>query len=273
MPPLFGYRRKLLASDGQLASSRGCCCSGGDPDDGTPPPPPPAGPDCPCALFDDCSITVTYDGETFVELEPYVKPYGLWEIAGGGADIEVVRMVYPVRVSCTGPTAIFSNCGEPGQSVLHHLFIWYGTPQFGFPFSSRNVFTSYWRFDIDADPNEACPNEIAGLNVAATEVARFQGTFLTRSGECGLTCRDIVEKTKTEVFTVPPLFFNAYKWQTPQWMDNVPNAKFANQFGITHPILGQSVFSQVPENGDEFWPCDLPIWDVQHPQVSVVCPP
>jgi len=280
--PLFGYRGKLVAAEGGgIAASQECCCE--EPPADEPGYPPPSGPDCGCGVFSSCTIQVSYDGLTValpqtVGSSVYYKTVGDYTFWLGGRNLLISNIYRSLLINargfCTNAKAtVFGSCGIPNQSLLYHLSLVYGVPG-----NAKNSFTAYFRYNIDALATQPCPGAVGGRQVTVSEVARIPSTgFYGNPADCGLSCEEIFRRAKVAAQQASPFGFAeyvvrlfgllwSYKWSNLRWatysQQQIPGV-------LPDPIRGDQ--QDAPD--DELWPCDAPIWDVQHPRVSITCPP
>lgn len=250
-----------------MASSENCCCEE-DSEEGVVPP---SGPDCGCPSFANCTVTVSYDGLTVTKLHRNLVAEFWYKSAGqygfrispgliGNPSIDRVCLINSNDVCTAAPRAITGSCGVPNTSALYHLDIAYGTNN-----RAANSFHSYYRYNVDADPSQPCPNSVAGKTITVSEVARMP-TGSVNPSECGKSCRQILESFRAvsgAFFEYLPNF--SYTWGNIVW---APYQGSPNVPG-NDPLRGQ----YITPVADEEWPCQLPLYDQQRPQVSVVCPP
>lgn len=278
---LYGQDGTLIDAGGGIASSDSCCCDVGA--DETPYPPP-SGPDCGCDVFRVCTVQVSYDGLTVAlpqnaGFQVYYKTVGTYTIWLGGrnffsASIDRTLGITPRDFCNNSKIRVVGSCGVPDQFLLYHLILVYGANQ---P-SAKNAFTAYFRYNIDALAAQPCPGEIGGRQVTVSEVARIPSfAVLANPADCGLSCEEIFRRFKAEAQQASPFGFAEYVVRLAGllWSFRWSNLRWATYQGqqnlgvLPDPIRGDQ--QDAPD--DELWPCDAPIWNVEHPRVSITCPP
>jgi hypothetical protein len=263
---LFRFGGKFISKGVNLGTSEDCCCDSSPPDE---PDPPPSGPPCPCAQFLDCTVTITYEGATIVALHKnldqinthqakyagFIRFFQGFNLVGANLIQELTPV--PLKNCTTTPQTISGNCSTDDTSALWHLRIRHGAEFF----ANRQHRLSYYRYNVDADPAQACPQSVMGLDVTVSVVARVPGAgaLALRNRplpDCSLSCNQI---TETWIMPSPPNSASYYS-PNPAW--------------VSVGLVGGLPFNErqpVPEGKQ--WICDLPIWGDSTPRVSVVCPP
>jgi hypothetical protein len=267
---LFRFGGKFISKGVNLGTSEDCCCDSSPPDE---PDPPPSGPLCPCARFLDCTVTITYEGATIVALHKNLdanipgtfqrandraRDAGsiAFKIGPNNVSATLIQSLIPIpnKVCTTTPLTISGNCSTDNTSALWHLLIRHGAEFF---FNRQHRLT-YYRYNVDADPAQACPESVMGLDVTVSVVARVPGAgaFFLRNTplpNCTLSCNQLTEDW---IMPSPPSPASYY----------TPNPVWRRPIGL--PFAERQ---PIPEGKQ--WICDLPIWGDSTPRVSVVCPP